>query len=114
MKTKLVSSRKNRPNSIPSANGHSSGNGKSSKARLMLIDGKWVSAQSGQTFPTYNPATGEVICEVAAGDKADINAAVKAARKAFETGAWPSLTPSERGRLIWKLADLLEQNLEEF
>ena len=71
-------------------------------------------AASGKTFPTYNPATGEVLARVAEGDREDIDRAVKAARAAFETGPWSKMTPSERGRLIWKLADLLEQNLEEF
>jgi phenylacetaldehyde dehydrogenase len=95
---------------------HQSGNGKpaSPQARTMLINGKWVAAQSGQTFPTLNPATGEVICTVPAGDKADIDLAVKAARAAFETGPWRRLTPSERGRLLWKLADLLEARVDEF
>ncbi len=85
-----------------------------SKPRKMLINGKWVEAVSGKTFPTYNPATGEVLARVAEGDREDIDRAVKAARAAFETGPWSRLTSSERGRLIWKLADLLEQNLEEF
>jgi phenylacetaldehyde dehydrogenase len=80
----------------------------------MLINGKWVEALSGKTFPTYNPATGEVLARVAEGDKADIDLAVKAARAAFETGPWSKLTASERGRLIWKIADLIEENLEEF
>jgi phenylacetaldehyde dehydrogenase len=80
----------------------------------MLINGKWVDAQSGQTFPTLNPATGEVICTVPSGDKVDIDLAVKAARHAFESGPWRSLTPSERGRMLWKLADLLEARTEEF
>lgn len=84
------------------------------KARRMLIDGEWVESRSGETFPTRNPATGEVLCEVAAGDQPDIDHAVRAARRAFESGPWRRLTPSERGRLIWKLADLLERNLEEF
>ncbi len=84
------------------------------KPRKMLIDGKWVDAISGKTFPTYNPATGEVLAQVAEGDKADIDAAVKAARKAFDSGPWSRLTASERGKLIWKLADLLEQHVEEF
>ena len=84
------------------------------KPRKMLIDGKWVDAISGKTFPTYNPAAGEVLAQVAEGDKADIDAAVKAARKAFDSGPWSRLTASERGRLIWKLADLLEEHLEEF
>ena len=74
-----------------------------------------MEAASGKTFATYNPATGEVLARVAEGDREDIDRAVKAARAAFETGRWLSqLTASERGRLIWKLADLLEENLEEF
>src|SRR6185437_5786868 len=82
--------------------------------RQMLIDGKWVAAASGKTFPVYNPATGEVMAQVAEGDREDINRAVKAARKAFEDGPWSTMTSSERGRLIWKLADLIEEHLEEF
>jgi len=84
------------------------------KTRQMLINGKWVNAASGKTFPTYNPATGEVLAHVAEGDKEDIDRAVAAARAAFEKGAWRDITPSERGRLIWKLADLLEKHAEEF
>src|SRR5208337_5607128 len=68
----------------------------------MLINGKWVEAASGKTFPTYNPATGEVLAQVAEGDREDIERAVRAARAAFETGPWGKLTASERGRLIWK------------
>jgi phenylacetaldehyde dehydrogenase len=83
-------------------------------ARKMFIDGKWVPAASGKTFPVYNPATGEVMAQVAEGDREDIDRAVKAARKAFEDGPWPSMTSSERGRAIWKLADLMEEHLEEF
>ncbi len=85
-----------------------------SRKHKMLIDGKWVDSASGKTFPTYNPATGEVLSYVAEGDREDINRAVRAARDAFENGPWSRLTPSERGRMIWKLADLLEENLEEF
>jgi len=84
------------------------------KPRKMLIDGKWVNSISGKTFPTYNPATGEVLAQVAEGDRDDIEQAVKAARRAFDQGAWRRLTASERGRLIWKLADLLESHMEEF
>src|ERR1700674_5603732 len=82
------------------------------KPRKMFIDGKCVNAASGKTFPTYNPATGEVMAQVAEGDREDVNRAVKAARRAFESGAWPDMTASERGRLMWKLADLIEQHLE--
>jgi phenylacetaldehyde dehydrogenase len=85
-----------------------------SKTHKILINGKWVDAASGKTFPTYNPATGEVLAQIAEGDREDINRAVKAARAAFETGPWSKLTPSQRARLIYKLADLLEENLEEF
>ena len=84
------------------------------KPRKMLINGQWVNAISGKTFPTYNPATGEVLAQVAEGDSADIEQAVKAARKAFDHGPWRKLTASERGRLIWKLSDLLEAHTEEF
>ena len=73
-----------------------------------------MEAASGKTFPTYNPATGEVLSRVAEGDKEDIDRAVKAARAAFESGPWSKITPSERGRLIWKIADLIEKHLEEF
>ncbi|HLB92947.1 MAG TPA: aldehyde dehydrogenase family protein [Terriglobales bacterium] len=85
-----------------------------SKPRKMLIDGKWLDAVSGKTFATYNPATGEVLAQVAEGDKQDIDLAVKAARKAFDSGPWSRMTASERGKLIWKLADLLEEHIEEF
>jgi aldehyde dehydrogenase (NAD+) len=80
----------------------------------LLIDGKWVDAQSGKTFETLNPSTGEVIAKVAEGDKADVDKAVKAARKAFETGPWRrKMSARERGKCIGKLADLLEKNKEE-
>ena len=84
------------------------------KPHRLLIGGKWVDSASGKNFPTYNPATGEVAARIAEGDKEDIDRAVKAARRAFDSGPWPRLTTSERGRLIWKLADLLEQQLEQF
>ncbi len=84
------------------------------KPRKMFIGGKWVEAASGKTFPSYNPATGEMMAKVAEGDREDIDRAVKAARKAFESGPWPAMSASERGRLIWKLGDLLEEHLEEF
>src|SRR5215469_3941002 len=79
----------------------------------MLIGGQWVYSASGKTFDTINPSTGEVLAKVAEGDQEDINRAVAAARKAFESGPWPKLTPSQRGRLLLKLADLIEQNAEE-
>src|SRR5579864_3405093 len=83
------------------------------KPRKMLINGQWVNAASGKTFPSYNPATGEVLAQIAEGDRADIDLAVKAARSAFEQGPWSRITASARGRMIWRLGDLIEQHLEE-
>ncbi|MGA7914789.1 MAG: aldehyde dehydrogenase family protein [Candidatus Acidiferrales bacterium] len=84
------------------------------KPRKMLINGKWVDAASGKTFPTYNPATGEVLANIAEGDKEDINRAVKAARAAFDSGPWSKISPAERGKMMWRLADLIDQHREEF
>jgi len=83
------------------------------KDQPLFIGGKWQDSVSGKTFETANPATGESICQVAEGDKADVDLAVKAARKAFTDGPWPKMNASERGRLLHKLADLVEQNQEE-
>jgi len=85
-----------------------------SSHRKLLVDGKWVAAASGKTFPVYNPATGTVLAQVSEADKEDVNRAVAAARKAFDAGPWRRLTGSQRGRLLLKLADLIEQNLEQF
>ncbi len=82
--------------------------------QLMLIDGKFVAAASGKTFPVFNPATGEVICEVPEAELEDVNLAVHAARRAFDYGPWASMVPSARGQLLWRLADLLEQHTDEF
>src|SRR5262247_1663235 len=70
-------------------------------SRRMLIDGAWVEAASGKTFPVYDPATEEVIAHVAEGDTEDIARAVRAARRAFDAGPWRKVTPSERGRMLW-------------
>lgn len=81
--------------------------------KQILIDGEWMDAKSGETFDVLNPATGGVIARVAAGGKEDVDAAVKAARRAFENPDWARMTPSARGRLLWKIADLIEANVEE-
>src|SRR5499427_2659869 len=83
------------------------------KDQPLFIGGKWLDSASGKTFPTINPATGETICQVAEGDKADVDLAVRAARKAFEEGPWPKMNASDRGRLLNNLADLIEKNQEE-
>jgi phenylacetaldehyde dehydrogenase len=82
--------------------------------KKLLIDGKWVAASSGKTFDSIDPATGDVLARVAEGDKADIDLAVKAARRAFESGPWAKMSASQRGRIIWKIGDLLAENVEEF
>jgi aldehyde dehydrogenase (NAD+) len=80
----------------------------------LLINNRWVASISGKTFPTINPATGEEICQVAEADAADVNLAVKAARAAFDTKApWRRMSAADRGRLLNKLADLIEKHADE-
>ena len=79
----------------------------------LLIANRWVASESGKTFATINPSTGEEICEVAEAGAADVEQAVRAARLAFEHGPWRSMRPSERGRLLYRLADLIESNGDE-
>lgn len=79
----------------------------------ILIGDEFRSSVSGKTFQTVNPATEEVICEVAEGDAADVDLAVHAARAAFESGPWSRMDARDRGRLLHKLADLAEQHLDE-
>ncbi len=84
------------------------------KPKQLLINNQWVDGDSGETFAVYDPARGVEIARCAAGNARDVDRAVAAARKAFDDGPWTKMTASERGRLIWKLGDLLEQHLEEF
>ncbi len=83
------------------------------KEQLLFIDGKWCQSASGKSFETVDPSTNEVICRVAEGDAADVELAVAAARRAFDSGPWSRMSASERGRLIYKLADLIESHQEE-
>jgi len=78
-----------------------------STPRQLFINGQWSDAASGKTFETPDPATGETLARVAEGGAEDVNRAVKAARRAFEEGPWSRMTPSERGRLVWKIGDLI-------
>jgi aldehyde dehydrogenase (NAD+) len=89
--------------------------GAKQKIRLtkLFIDNEWLDPSDGGTFDTYNPATGEVIAQVAAAGKHDVDKAVKAARRALETGPWSTMDAAERGNLLFKLADLVEQNAAE-
>ena len=81
-------------------------------ARNLFINGQWADAASGKTFETPNPATGETLARVAEGDAEDINQAVRAARAAFD-GPWSRMTPSERGRIIWRIGDLILAHTDE-
>src|SRR4029077_16847940 len=83
------------------------------KPGKLLIDGQWV--DGSKRFATINPSTEEVLTEVAEASATDVDRAVQAARRAFEdrNGPWRKLSASERGRLIWKLADLVEKNIDE-
>jgi phenylacetaldehyde dehydrogenase len=83
------------------------------RSAKMLINGEMVGAVSGKTFEVVNPATGAVIANVPEADKADVDIAVAAARRAFDNGVWAKVSPSEKGRVLWRIADLIERDLEE-
>src|SRR4051794_35829230 len=83
-------------------------------ATKLLINGQWVNSTSGKTFPTINPSTGDVITQVAEADAPDVDKAVSAARAAFDKGPWRNkLSASQRGNLLYKLAELIEKNADE-
>jgi phenylacetaldehyde dehydrogenase len=81
--------------------------------RQLFINGRWTDAASGKTFQTPNPATGETLATIAEGDREDINRAVGAARRAFEDGPWSRMSVSERGRIIWRIGDLILEHTDE-
>ncbi|GEN33929.1 aldehyde dehydrogenase family protein [Aneurinibacillus danicus] len=81
--------------------------------KKLLINGEWVESASGQTFETLDPSNGKVLAVVSEAGPEDVDKAVKAARQAFENGPWKKMSASERGRLIYKLADLMEAHQEE-
>src|SRR5258705_9734563 len=83
------------------------------KPKHNLINGKWVPAASGKTFDVFNPADASVLARAAESDKEDIQRAVAAARRAFESGPWRRMTPSERGKLVWRIGDLILQHADE-
>jgi acyl-CoA reductase-like NAD-dependent aldehyde dehydrogenase len=79
----------------------------------MLIDDRWVQAASGESFETINPTNGEVVARVAAGDAADVDLAVAAARRAFNDPAWSDMNPHQRTRVLLRIADAIEANADE-
>ncbi len=82
-------------------------------AKNMLIGGEWVEAESGARIDAVDPASGAVLGTVPRGAAADINRAVQAARETFESGVWREMTPDERGRILWRVAELMEANIDE-
>jgi aldehyde dehydrogenase (NAD+) len=89
------------------------GKGVAVTAKKLLIDNKWVESESGKTFPTINPSTGEEICQVEEADSADVDKAVQVARRTLERGSWKRMPASERGKLLLGLAELMEKHAEE-
>ena len=85
----------------------------SASATKAFIDGQFVAARSGRTFASINPATGETLAEVASCGEEDIGLAVAAARRSFETGVWSRAKPAHRKDVLFKLAQLLRENLHE-
>src|SRR6202050_2287960 len=83
------------------------------RATKLLINNRWVNSESGKTFPTINPATGQEISQVAEADAADVEKAVRAARAAFDGGPWRKMSAAERGRILNRLADLIERHADE-
>jgi len=81
--------------------------------RKLLIGGEWRKSLSGKTFDTIDPSNGKVITKLPFANAADVDAAVSAARAALTTGAWPAMTPNERGKILWKMAELIEANIDE-
>src|SRR6202142_804527 len=83
------------------------------RPKQLLIGGKWVPSKSGKTFETITPANEEVLALAAEGDKADVDEAVKVARKAYESGKWSQIGPHQRARYLLKIAELIDANAEE-
>lgn len=81
--------------------------------KRLLIGGKWLAAQSGKTFDTIDPSNGKTLAKLPLAGKSDVDAAVSAAKAALTSGAWPSMTPNERGKILWKMAELIEANIDE-
>src|SRR5665213_3150684 len=102
-----------RPTAFTDVSGHLDARSGPSSATLMLVNGERIAARSGRSLPVYNPATEAIIAEVPAGGEEDIDAAVTAARAAFDDERWRSLDGDYRAQVMWTIADLIEQNQEE-
>lgn len=83
------------------------------QTQRLLIDGQWCEAPSGDVSDVYNPSSGEIISTAVRADTSDCERAVVAARASFEAGAWTGLTPAERGKILWRVGDLLDKYADE-
>ena len=83
------------------------------KPGKIFIGGRWVDSLSGKTFPTVNPATGETLTLLAESDSRDVDSAVAAAHKAFSSGPWAEMSAADRGKILWKIGDLVDKYNEE-
>lgn len=99
--------------SIPNENSTEKSKIPAIKYTKLFINGHFTDSLSGKTFETIDPRSGEAIAKIAEGDKEDVDLAVKAAREAFDHGRWPRMSGYERGRIMMKFADLIEENIEE-
>ena len=81
--------------------------------KKMLIGGEWVSATNGATFDTLDPATGKVLASLPRADKADADLAVSAAKQAFDSGVWKSMAPAEKAKILWRVGELIDANIDE-
>src|SRR6267143_5482190 len=85
-----------------------------SQPKKLLIGGRWVESVSGKTFETLDPATGQVLARVAEANAEDVDRAVAAARKSFDSGVWRDLPPAERAKVLWRVGDMIEERANEF
>ena len=79
----------------------------------LLVNGRWIDASDGETSEVYNPSSGEVISHAAAASKGDAEQAIAAARHSFDNNSWTGMTPAQRGKILWRIADLMEENAEK-
>ena len=87
--------------------------GRLADTQKLLIGGQWTGASDSRTTDVYNPSSGQIITRAAAATEGDTTAAISAARVSFDGGAWTGLTPAARGRVLWKIGDLLEEHADE-
>jgi len=79
----------------------------------LLLDGEWIKSKSGEYLDSIDPASGQVISKIAAGNADDVDAAVSSARAAFNSGVWRGMVPAERAKILWKIGELIDEHIDE-